>query len=1090
MNLSSKTESMKKIACLLLLTAFGTTLLLGQARQVSGTVTSAEDGMPIPGVSVAVKGTSVGTITNGQGNFQIDIPRDGEVLIFSFVGLLTQEIEIGGSSTIDVVMESDLLELDEVVVTAMGIRKEKKALGFSVQEIGEAQISGAKNMDISKSLQGKIAGITVKQSSGMPGATSHVTIRGNVSLTGSNQPLYVVDGMPIASEKAFVENVGDGTNPSSRIVDLNPEDIESISVLKGATASALYGLRAANGVVVITTKSGSAAKSSGKKTLVTVNSNFTSDRISRLPELQSTYGQGNGGLLNLWSSGSWGPRIDTLQNYHSQEDNLFLDNPYETLDGSPPSQVPRVYNNQEEFFQKGFTLTNSVDISSSTDRANYSLSMGRTDQKGIIETTGMIRNNAKFNGNFVLADRWTASVSANVSRVDIDKIPGGSNLANPLFTVYFAPRTYDLTNKPFEREEDPFIQYHYRFAMDNPYWALKHNSYNEVTDRFFGNTSLSYQPFEWMRINYRIGLDRFLTTGHEVISKGSGGAGRGYPEFGIDPAGGAVEDYTYQRQEVNSNASLSITKDFGAIGIDAVLGNEFYDITTKTHSMTGNNITIGGFDHISNTGAQNVVYQLTRQRVVGFYGSATVDYASMLFLTVTGRNDVVSNMPSGNRSYFYPSVSMGFIFTELGFLKDQNILPYGKIRASYSQMGQAGALYSTKTLFTAKEDNEGIGSGFLDNNFTFPYQSYPAFTLQSVLLSDALRPQNITSYEIGADLRFFGNRLGIDYSYYYINATDQIFSVPLASSSGFRSEYRNAGELESKGHELMLSIIPVRTKGGFEWELLGNFAQNENMVLELAPGVERVQTGWQNFNEVGAYAYAGHPYPVIFGSSYVKDEDGRIVVDSRETVAGVPNPFYGMPLQGGEEKILGKVNPDWDASLTNILRFKGITISAQFYYSRGGYISSGLNALLRNYGADVITEDRETPRIEPNSVKGYLDPASGELVIEGENDIEILMGEDYWSTVQWNIAESRIMDKTLLRFKELVISYDMPRSWFNNTFINSISIYANGRNLALWSDYPNFDPESSTSEGNGIGAFEYVSLPNTKSFGGGVKITF
>ncbi len=1081
---------MKQILSLLLLWAFGCVTLMGQTRQVSGTVTSAEDGLPMPGVSVSVKGTTTGTITGSDGEYELEVPPGSDALVFSFVGMMNQEVEIGTNTQINVIMEPDLMELDEVVVTAMGIRKEKKALGYSVQEIGEAQISGAQNQDISKSLQGKIAGITVKQSSGMPGATSHVTIRGSVSLTGDNQPLYVVDGMPIASEKAFVERVGEGTNPSSRAVDLNPDDIESISVLKGATASALYGLRAANGVIVITTKSGAAAKTAGKRTLVTVNSNFTTDRITRLPDLQSTYAQGNGGQLNLYSSGSWGPRIDTLQNYHSQEDNFDLDNPYETLDGSPPSQVPRVYNNQEEFFRNGYTFNNSVDISSSTDRANYSLGIGRADQEGIIETTGMTRNNAKFNGNFNLGEKWTASVSANVSRVDIDKVPGGSNLSNPLFTVYFAPRTYDLAGKPFEREEDPYIQYHYRFAMDNPYWALKHSSYNEITDRFFGNTAIQFQPFDWMSVNYRIGMDRFLTTGHEVISKGSGGNGRGYVEFGIPPGGGQIDDYTYQRQELNSNASLRINHDFGDIGIDAVLGNEFYDITTRTHSMTGTNITIGGFDHISNTGSQTVFNELTRQRVVGFYGSATVDYASMLFLTVTGRNDVVSNMPAGHRSYFYPSVSAGFVFTELGFLQDQQVLPFGKLRASYSQMGQAGLLYSTRTLFTAKEDTEAIGSGFLNNDFTFPYQSYPAFTLQSVLLSDALRPQNIVTYEVGADLRFYQNRLGVDYSYYFIDATDQIFSVPLAASSGFRSEYRNAGRLESKGHEVVLTLVPIRTEGGFDWEILTNFSRNKNLVRELAPGVERVQTGFQNFTSIGAFAYAGHPYPVVFGSSYVRDDQGRIVVDSRETVAGQPNPFYGMPLQDGEEKILGKVNPDWDASITNTLRFKGFTVSAQFYYSRGGVLSSGLNALLRNYGADKITEDRETPKIEPNSVKGYRDPDTGEVIIEGENDIEILMGEDYWSTVQWNIAESRIFDKTFLRLRELLISYDMPQQWFANTFISSLSVYANGRNLALWTDYPNFDPESSTAEGNAIGAFEYVSLPNTKSFGGGIRLTF
>jgi hypothetical protein len=289
---------------------------------------------------------------------------------------------------------------------------------------------------------------------------------------------------------------------------------------------------------------------------------------------------------------------------------------------------------------------------------------------------------------------------------------------------------------------------------------------------------------------------------------------------------------------------------------------------------------------------------------------------------------------------------------------------------------------------------------------------------------------------------------------------------------------------------VVLTLVPIRTEGGFDWEILTNFSRTENLVRELAPGVERDQTGFQNFTSIGAFAYAGHPYPVIFGSSYVRDDEGRIVVDSRETVAGQPNPFYGMPLQDGEEKILGKINPDWDASVTNTFRFTGFTLSAQCYYYRVGVLSSGLNALLRNYGADQITEDRETPKIEPNSVKGYRDPDTGEVIIEGENDIEILMGEDYWSTVQWNIAESRVFDKTFLRLGELLISYDMPQQWFANTFISSLSVYANGRNLALWTDYPNFDPESSTAEGNAIGGFEYVSLPNTRSFGGGIKLTF
>jgi TonB-linked SusC/RagA family outer membrane protein len=1067
-------------------------LINAQAIQVTGKVTSSEDGMPLPGVSILIKGTTRGTVTNLDGDYVIDVPTDAQTLVFSFIGMKVQEVAIEGRTTIDIVLEPDILGLDEVVITAMGIRREAKALGYAVQEISGEEISQAKNMDVSKSLQGKVAGVFVRQSSGMPGATSHVTIRGSTSLTGNNQPLYVIDGMPITTGKAYKELVGEGVNPSNRVLDLNPDDIESITVLKGSTASALYGLRASNGVVVITTKSGRAARQSGKSFLVTFNSNYTFDQITRLPELQSTYAQGNGGLLNLWSSGSWGPRIDTLQPYLSQEDNVLNDYPDYDPAVTTELQEPKVYDNQENFFQTGHTFTNSIDISSSGEFGSFSIGFGRTDQEGIIETTGMERNNAKISGMFKLNDKWQVGGSANFSNTSVDKVPGNSNLANPLFTVYFCPRTYDLTNKPFEDPGNPYIQKHYRFTMDNPYWALKHNHFTEETDRMFGNLNAQYNPWSWLTISYRLGVDQYTTSEKDVISLGAN-AGRAYPEFapywGPDwgiPSGGQIDDIVLKSREINSNFNIKFDKEIVEdLDLTLMLGNESYDFQDNTTWLTGTDITIGGFEHISNTSTINVDdtwHGKSWQRVFGFYGAFTASYKSMIFLSATGRNDYVSNMPRDNRSFFYPSVDVGFIFTELPFLQNNNILPYGKLRASFAQVGQVGGVYATKTVYRPAVHS----NGFLTNDFIYPYQGFSAFSLNTVLQSDALRPMNSKTLEFGVDLRFLNNRIGIDYSYYKTTAEDQIFQVPIASSTGFRTEYRNAGELETYGHEAIINLKPVASSN-FTWDLTFNFSTYENNVVELAEGVERIPVGWQNFTSIGTFAYANQAYPVIFGSTFQRDENGNMVLDSRETIAGEPNAFYGMPVQG-EEDILGTVKPDWLGGVINTFRYKIFSLSLQFDIKQGGVMSSGLNQLLYNYGAAKETEDREEEVVLPG-VKGYIDN-NGNLIVEGTNDIPIQKNEDYWSTVMWNIAESQVYETSYVRLRELVFNCNLPSRWFDNTFINGISLYLNGRNLMLWTDYPNFDPESSTAEGNGIGGFEYMSLPNTKSYGGGIRLTF
>jgi len=1088
-----KNELMKKFYSFIALIIFVSfQMLAAQALKINGKVTSSEDGTPLPGVSILIKGTTRGTVTNVNGEYVIDIPPNATTLVFSFIGMKAQEISIEGRITIDVILEPDVLGLEEVVVTAMGIRREAKALGYAVQKVSGEEISLARNQDVSKTLQGKVAGVFVRQSSGMPGATSYVTIRGSSALDGDNQPLYVVDGMPISTGKAYSELVGEGTNPSNRVLDLNPDDIESITVLKGSTASALYGLRAANGVVVISTKSGQGALGTNKNFRVTLNSDYTFDRVTRLPELQSTYAQGNGGVLALWSSGSWGPRIDTLQPYLYQADNIIYDYPNYDPAHADQLQEPKVYNNQEDFFKTGHTFTNSVDISSASGTSNFSVGFGRTDQKGIIETTGMARSTARINGTTAIGKKWKIGGSANFSNTNVDKIPGGSNLANPLFTVYFCPRTYDLTHKPFEDPGNPYIQKHYRFTMDNPYWALKHNSYNEKTNRVFGNLNLSFTPTDWMTVSYRLGVDTYTTTEKNVISLGST-LGRAYPEFvpywGPDwgvPSGGQIDDITYTNTEINSNFNIKVEKDLTEdLDISLIVGNESYDSRNNTFWLKGTDITIGGFDHISNTsniGIDDTWYGLNRQRVIGFYGAMTASYKSMIYLSATGRNDFVSNMPRNHRSFFYPSVDMGFIFTELPFLNDNSILPYGKIRASFAQVGQAGGVYATKTVYTPATHS----NGFLTNDFIYPYQGYSAFSLNDILQSDALRPMNSKTIEVGADLRFVNNRIGIDYSYYRIRAVDQIFQVPIASSTGFKTEYRNAGELETKGHELMLTVKPIMTSA-FSWDLSFNFTTYQNNVIELAEGVERIPVGYQQFSSVGTFAYSGHPYPVVFGSTFLRDENGNMVMDSRETINGEPNQFYGMPL-AGDEAIIGTVKPDWIGGLINTFRYKSLSLNVQLDIKEGGVMSSGLNQLLCNYGAAKITEDREEWVVLPG-VKGYQD-AEGNLVVEGSNDIQMQKNEEYWSTVMWNITEAGLYNTSYIRLREVVLNWDLPGNWFKSSFIEGVSLYLNGRNLLLFTDYPNFDPESSTAEGEGIGGFEYVSLPNTKSLGGGIRFTF
>ncbi len=1041
-------------------------------RTVSGKVTD-DSGEGLPGVNVVIKGTSTGTTTDIDGNYQLST-NDSDILVFSFVGFTTQEVQVGSRSVIDVSM-GGATELQEVVVTAFGIEREKKALSYSVQEVGNQTLVKASTPNTVNALQGKVAGVQVNQSSGMPGSSSFIRVRGSNSFNSNNQPLFVVDGLPITSTPSSSGGVS-GVDYSSRSLDLNPADIESISVLKGATAAALYGLRASNGVVLITTKNGRNLEEGAFR--VNVSQSYLIDEVTRVPDVQDVYAQGSNGVFSPSASTSWGPRIDQLADPSV--------NPFATGDGSTyvnnvgETVTPQIYDNINPMFEKGRTSVTNVDFSGATSSGNYAAGFGYTDQKGIVPTTGMRKFNSKIAGEFKLNEKISTGGSLNFIFTDIDKIVGGSNLSNVFFTTYWAPRSYDLWGTPFATEDNPYQQIHYRGAMDNPRWSLANNDFNENITRSFGNIFLKYQPLDWMTVNYRVGVDAFTEKRKEVFALGSGETGgRTSP-----PSGGQITDTFFQNRQINSNFNVAmnwnLTED---LVVDFLVGNEYIDIRSSSLTNVGTSLTLGGFNDLSNAGSQAPSTGTSSSRTVGFFGNATFAFQEMLYLNLTGRQDYNSTLPSSNNTFFYPSAGLTFVFTEILNI-NSSILSFGKIRGSYAEVGQTAPANSLTIPFLGAT----VGTGFTSDGIAFPsFNNQTAFRQSNILRDPNLRPQNNKTWEVGLNVAFLNGRVELDGSYFNETATDQIFTVPLAGSSGYTSILRNAGELRNEGYEITLSANPLNISD-FRWDVIANFTSYNNEVVSLAPGVDNIFLG--GFTEPNVRAFAGQSYPVIFGSRFLRDDNGNIVIDNRQFVNGTANASYGLPVQDPNNGPIGQVNPDFELGLTNTFSYKGLTLNVHIDIRKGGNAYAGNTRLQKLYGQDEVTEDRTTPTVL-SGVKGYFtQDASGNVnvEVEGENDIAIVRGQRFWNVVMDAIDESNVYSTDFFRLREVHLAYDIPKSLYQDTFIKSLNVFVVARNLLLKTKYPNFDPETSVGGAGNFQGLEYVNLPQTRSFGFGVNV--
>ncbi len=1051
--------------------------------QITGTVTGAEDGLSIPGVSVVVKGNAtIGTTTNLDGQYSITVPSDAEALMFSFVGMKTKEVIIAGQSIINVALESEVLEMDEVVVTALGISKEVKALGYTVQEVtGEDIVKGA-NPNIMTALSGKVAGVEIRQSSGMPGAPAQIFIRGARAFSGTNTPLYVVDGMPISSENDYTSNVT-GTAYSNRALDIDPNDIESINVLKGQGAAALYGLRASNGVIVITTKKGKAGQG---KPVVSISTNYTVDKVSLLPEVQQTYAQGFSGNYAVANSFSWGPKIEDLPDDPTYGGNNYPGHAGEFFDPYKGEWVtPQAYNNPEGFYDKnGTTWSTSINISNANQYGNYAIGFGSTDQDGIVDATGMTRYNAKAAGQFNLTDKWSLSFSSNFSDSQIQKLPSGND--SWLFTVYGAPASYDLNGTPYNQEgtlgEYRQISYRRGGVGQNPYWAINNNHYHESTRRFFGNIALEFKPFDWMNAKYQVGFDTYTTDNEDYEEMGEGdlpSAGQyptpSNPVYGyVDPTGGEIFHYGVTREVFNSlfviNMNHRFTNDLGG---SLMLGNEVDDNRRELYESRGLGFATPGWNNIDNASTQYSDYNKYHRRTVGFFGEIALDYKNMVYLTGTGRYDVVSSMPSENRGFFYPSVDLSFIFTELPVFKNLSFLTFGKIRGSYAEVGQAAQTFYGDPYFVTG----GGDSGFLDYGMVYPVSEVTGYKFSATIYDPNLKPQNTMTYEVGLDLKFFNNRIGLDYTYYTQISEDQIFAVPMAGSTGYSQFVTNAGKMENIGHEIMLYMNPVKMEN-FSWDINLNYATVDNKVVELAEGVESIFVG--GYTTPNIRAAAGSAYPAIYGEKFVRDDQGRILVNEDPA-----DPGYGLPMIGEFGKI-AEVNPDFTLGFTNTFTlFKLVTLSAQIDWKKGGYMYSGSNRLMNLYGSSAKTEDRETPFI----YDGYLSDGSKNNIERGGVGDEAAY-QTLYVNIYSSLPEANVHETSFVKLREVALSVNLPEKFVKPVKLSRASVGFVMRNVLLSSTLDNFDPESSQGQGNMQGGMDYMSLPQTTSYGFNINLTF
>ena len=1041
-----------RMCCLFVLT-LSCGVVLAQEQMVSGRISFSEDKSALPGVNVILKGTSNGTTTDANGDYKIAVPNGG-TLVFSFIGLVSQEIAVGERSIIDIQMASDVTQLTELVVTAQGIERDQRTLGYSVQAISGAQIQQRSEPNVLNSLQGKVAGVNIVGASGLPGASTNINIRGITSFTGSNQPLVVVDGIIFSNQ---VDNGPNstvfGTQPSNRLADVNPDNIESLTVLKGPAASILYGSRASAGAIVITTKSG---KGMSDKTSVTISSSYNVQNVYGLPKYQNDYGQGTNNDFVNTAGNSYGPKFGTggITEVTTRQGDVV---PYKAFP-----------NNEKDWFKQGSILQNTISIASGKGDNNYILSIGNLDQKGIINNTSFGRTNIQLGGNAKLTNGLKVSSTITYSLTTQRGQPqgnGGSAVGN----ITRIPRSYDLNGRPYE---DVFgTSIYFSTTQNHPTWSTVHETNDSRVDRIFGNFSLGYDITPWLSATYRVTADVFT---NNSVARSAIGSNR-------QPTGQVIQDQVF-RSELNGDLLINAKKEnifMQGLNANLLLGQNTNQRYQYNPTYTSTTLNLQGFFDPSNATTFNYAGGgTTKQRLLGYYGQLSLGYKDYLFVEFSGRVDQSSTLPKNNNTYFYPGVNVALVLSEALNIKS-DLLSYVKIKANMAKVGRDAPPYQLQSVFVA--------SGFGNNvaSVTYPINvggaAVAGFSPSTRVGNPALRPEFVTSMEAGINVGLLQNRVGFDVNYFSTESTSQIFNASMSPSTGYDTRTINVGKLTNKGWEVVLSATPVKTSA-FKWDLALNFTSIRNNVESITDGVTSSQIPGGAFVGITPSIRVGEPYGVIVSTALTRNADGQLLV----------NPVTGLYVTGTPNTVISNPQPDWLAGLNNTFSYKGVSLSVLVDTRQGGSIFSfGITDLKNNGGLAITGINREMPRVLPGVIgTGAVDASTGlNTAPFVPNNIQI-PAQTYWGALGGLGSEASAYNATVYRLREVSLGYKLPQKWYGSTFIGDIFISVSGRNLFYYAPYFPADPEVNTQGAGNIQGLDISGAPNVRNYGVNVRLTF
>ena len=1081
----------------LLLLSFFFTLGLSAQQTLIGKVMDANTNEPLIGVNVSVKATAKGTITDIDGSYKLEGVASSDILVISYIGYETIEEEVGSRSSFDFYLNESGINLNEVTVTALGIKRETKALGYAAQEVDGDDISVVKTPNLLDNLTGKLAGVNITQGGSGVGSSSRIVIRGESSLSGDNQPLFVVNGVPISNNNG--SNGGSQGNLEADFgngaAEISPDDIETLTVLRGANATALYGSRAANGVVLITTKSGKNSKGLG----VSVSSSTTFERPLRVPEYQNSYGQGAGfnfEFVDGFGSGtndnideSWGPALDgrMMVMHHSTNSNGLRagdfalrpsgysdQDSYELLPWVPQSS------NIEDFFETGISTNNNVSISGATENSDFRISYTNLYSKGILPNTDLKRNGVNVDlGHYLLDKRLRINTNINYINSGSDNRPNNSyGTENVMYLWVWFGRQIPMESlrNYWQPGLEGVQQFNYNYNWhDNPYFTMFENTNSFNKDRVLGNINATYNITDALSLMVRTGTD----VSNDLRQNRRAWSTQRFPK------GQYREDKIFF-QERNTDFLLSYNNYVSdKVSLIVSAGGNQMTQTNRFNQVAANELAVPGIYSFNNSNIpllQNTFN--SKRRINSLYASASIGINNAVYLDITGRNDWASTLPEANNSYFYPAASLSLVASELFTLP--SAFSFAKLRVGYGQVGNDTDPYSLQPYFQ-----------FLST----PYGTQLLGTEGNVLPNPNLRPELLTTFEVGTDLRFFNNRLGLDITYYQNTATDQIISIPVSQTSGFGSKFINAGEIESKGIEALINIVPVRTRD-FEWSANINFTRARSTVVSLTDDLKTYEI---SNNYLSVQAREGGRMGDVYGTGFVlvdPSTNQTVTVDDVEDIEDDWGHLYqdGFPVRDPNLRKLGNYNPDFTVGIGNRFTYKNVSLGVLFDWRQGGVVLS--RTLLIGGTSGLIAETAEYDRenhtyiggqttvsgVSTLNRDGYRLDADGNYV---QNDVAVSARDFYWSHFNRGNEEVGIYDASFVKLRELSLGYTFGEKFASKLGAQRLSLSIIGRNLLLFTENPHFDPETFSYSGNTIvPGVEDMATPSTRSVGFHLGVTF